>query len=314
MQKDQPGESLGASTRGGRAAQAYREVGWNLRVMLTGAKGQVGQEMSRAFSERRIASEMAAMSRSEMDFTQREQVYGAVVGFEPQVIIHLGAMTAVDLCEEEPDSAYLANAISTRYLKQAARLVGAKMVYLSTDYVFDGHATQPYREWDATNPISVYGRSKLAGESELEPSDLVIRTSWVMGRYGKNILKTILGAAKGTSELRFVDDQIGSPTVAADLANAVISLVLEGHSGLFHLSNSGSLSWYELVRFIFGVIGADASRIVAIDSAELAMTRKAARPQYSVLDNCAWRLSGFATLPHYSEAVGSLALELWREM
>ncbi len=287
---------------------------WLMRLLLTGASGQVGMEMTRALKQHRIFSDVVATSRAELDFTRREEVFHAVANFGPEVIVHLGAMTAVDRCEDEPDAAYLANALSVRHIKQAARLVDARVVYMSTDYVFDGLGSRPYREWDAKRPLSVYGKSKFAGEMELDPTDLVLRTSWVMGRYGNNILKTILGAAKRSSEMRFVDDQVGSPTVVSDLVEATLALLLEDQSGVYHLSNQGSLSWYELARFVYELVGADPALIAAMDSAELALTRKAPRPAYSVLDNCALRLQGYPPLAHYSESLSRLALELWSEM
>ena len=274
---------------------------------MTGAHGQVGSELVQALAKHSIfGSDILAPKRSEFDFTRREEVFGALISFGPDIVFHCGAMTAVDLCEDDPDAAYLANAISTRYLKQASRLIGARIVYLSTDYVFDGTSSNPYREWDPTNPASVYGKSKLAGEIELGESDLVVRTSWVMGQYGKNTLKTVLRLAKGDSPLRFVDDQIGSPTVVSDLVAAMIGLVLSDATGVFHISNAGSVSWYELVRFVFEVIGQDPTRITPISSSEIAASRRAPRPAFSVLDNCAYRLWGFDPLPHYRDALPSL--------
>ena len=282
-----------------------------MRLLVTGAGGQVGKEFLEEAVAHPIFAEVMGTTREQLDFTDRSQVFDAVTGFAPDWIVHLGAMTAVDACEDDPDAAYLANALSVRYLKQAARRTRSRICYLSTDYVFDGTASTPYREWDPTSPLSVYGKSKLAGEAELDIDDLIVRTSWVMGRYGRNTLKTILTLARAEGAVRFVADQVGSPTVVEDLAGAVATLILEDMSGVFHLTNQGHLSWYELVRFVFAEVGADQARVVPIDSSEIAATRKAPRPAYSVLDNCAARLAGLAPMPDYRESVAKLARQLW---
>ena len=282
-----------------------------MRLLVTGAGGQVGEEFLQEAGAHPIFVEVMGTKREQLDFTDRSQVFDAVTGFGPDWIVHLGAMTAVDACEDDPDAAYLANALSVRYLKQAARRTGSRICYLSTDYVFDGKASTPYREWDPTSPLSVYGKSKLAGEAELEADDLIVRTSWVMGRYGRNILKTILSLARAEGTVRFVADQVGSPTVVEDLARTISTLLLEDMSGIFHVTNQGHLSWYDLVRFVFAEVGADQARVVPIDSAEIAATRKAPRPAFSVLDNCALRVAGMAPMPHYRESVAKLARRLW---
>ena len=282
-----------------------------MRLLVTGAGGQLGRGFLEEAASHPLFGEVIATTREQLDFTDRSQVFDAVTGIGPDWIVHLGAMTAVDACEDEPDGAYLANALSVRYLKQAARRTGSRICYLSTDYVFDGRASTPYREWDPTSPLSVYGKSKLAGEAELEADDLIVRTSWVMGRHGRNTLKTILSLARADGVVRFVADQVGSPTVVDDLARAIATLLLEDMSGIFHATNQGHLSWYDLVRFVFAEVGADQARVVPVGSAEIAATRKAPRPAFSVLDNCAMRLAGLAPMPDYRESVARLARELW---
>ncbi len=282
-----------------------------MRLLVTGAGGQVGGEFLEEVAAHPIFGEVVGTTRHELDFTDRNQVFDAVAGLGPDWIVHLGAMTAVDACEDDPDRAYLANALSVRYLKQAARRTGSRICYISTDYVFDGRASAPYREWDPTSPVSVYGKSKLAGESELEAHDLVVRTSWVMGRYGRNTLKTILSLARAEGEVRFVADQVGSPTVVGDLVKTLAALLMEDMSGTFHVTNQGHLSWFDLVRFVFAEVGADQGRVVPISSSEIAGTRKAPRPAYSVLDNCALRIAGMKAMPDYRDSVAKLARYLW---
>ena len=153
-----------------------------------------------------------------MPVDDRDAVLTTFSAFRPELVLHGGAFTAVERCETEVDVAYAVNAIGTRHIAEAAALVGAHVVYVSTDYVFDGTSDRPYREWDAPNPTSVYGASKLAGERECRPGSTIVRTSWLCGAHGNNMVRTALRLADGEGELRFVDDQHGSPTFTADLA------------------------------------------------------------------------------------------------
>ncbi|MGH9304193.1 MAG: SDR family oxidoreductase, partial [Acidimicrobiales bacterium] len=190
-----------------------------MRVLLTGAAGGLGSELALDLERRRAARrrgpalEVLAAGRDRLDVSSRDEVMAAVAGFEPEVVIHPAAFTDVDGCEEDPARAFAVNAAGTRNVAEAARLVGAHVCYLSTDYVFDGRLDRPYVEWDEPNPLSVYGRSKLGGERELEAGATIVRTSWVCGRHGANMAKTVLRLAAGTGALRFVDDQVGSPTM-----------------------------------------------------------------------------------------------------
>ena len=164
------------------------------------------------------ALDIIAPEESVLDISDRDAVLAAIGTVEPDVVIHPAAWTAVDACESDPDRAYRVNCLGTRYVAEAARPVGAHLCYLSTDYVFDGTSPRPYVEWDDPNPLSVYGRSKLGGERELDPGHTIVRTAWVNGRTGANMVKTVLRLAAEGGRLRFVDDQRGSPTSAADLA------------------------------------------------------------------------------------------------
>jgi dTDP-4-dehydrorhamnose reductase len=189
--------------------------------------------------------------------------------------------------------------------------VGARVVYLSTDYVFDGRLEgRGYHEWDDPGPLSVYGRSKLGGERELDLSqDLVVRTSWVFGRHGSNIVKTVLRlAAESDGPLRFVDDQRGCPTGAADLAHVVRGMARERLVGLFHVTNQGATTWFDLAREILALGGHDPGRVEPISSAQL--DRPAPRPANSVLDNAALRLSGLELLVEYHQPLEQVVKEL----
>lgn len=202
------------------------------------------------------------------------------------------------------------NALGTRHVAEAARYVGAHVCYLSTDYVFDGTSPRPYREWDDPNPLSVYGRSKLGGEHELDAGHTIVRTAWVCGKTGANMVKTVLRLAGECERLRFVDDQHGSPTVAGDLARIVVDLSLGRHAGIFHVTNQGATTWYEFARLVFRAAGLDPERIEPISTADLTPPRPAPRPANSVLDNAALRLSGWSLLPGWDQAIAALVAEL----
>ncbi|MCU1491532.1 MAG: dTDP-4-dehydrorhamnose reductase, partial [Acidimicrobiaceae bacterium] len=232
---------------------------------------------------------------------------------EPDLVIHPAALTAVDACETDPDRAFAVNAIGTRHLAEASRRVGAHLVYVSTDYVFDGRSERPYREWDTPNPLSVYGMSKLGGERELDASCTVVRTSWVCGRHGANMAKTVLRLAAGSQgPLRFVDDQRGSPTIASDLASVLVDLAFSRRPGIFHVTNSGTTTWYGFARAVLAAAGLDPDRVEPIATADLVPARPAPRPANSVLDNAALRLSGLPLLPPWEESLSALVVELAR--
>ena len=295
-----------------------------MRILITGADGQLGRDLLDALAGRvpvggrrcallgpegprdGLSHEVLATDIGNMRVDDRDAVLQVFERFRPELVLHGGAFTAVDLCESEVDSAYAVNAVGTRHVADAAGRVGAHLVYVSTDYVFDGTSRRPYREWDPPCPTSVYGMSKLAGERECRPGSTIVRTSWLCGAHGKNIVGTALRLAEGEGPLRFVDDQHGSPTFTADLAPAIVTLGLDRRPGVFHVTNSGATTWWGFVRAVLAEAGADPERVLPIRTAELDPPLAAPRPSYSVLDNMALRLSGLPALPDWQDALARL--------
>jgi len=282
-----------------------------VRAFVTGAAGQVGRELVELLEARNRSDDVIiAADHATVDLADRDAVLGAICGTEPDVVFHVGAFTAVDRCESEADHAYAVNALGTRHVADACRRVGAHLVYVSTDYVFDGTKAGPYHEWDSPNPRSVYGRSKLGGELACGPEATVVRTSWVCGRYGANMVRTVLRAAAQPGRLRFVADQVGHPTFADDLAAMLLRLGIDRRPGTFHVTNQGAVSWFEFVQAILAAAGDDPGRVDPITTAELDPPRPAPRPANSVLDNAALRLSGIELLDDFRVPLARLVAHL----
>jgi dTDP-4-dehydrorhamnose reductase len=280
-----------------------------MRVLVTGAGGQMGTDLVAHCVE--SGDDVVAVDHRALDVGDRDQAIGLVTTTRPDVIVNLAAWTAVDACEGDADKAFRNNAMAVRWLREAAELSGSHLVQISTDYVFDGTLDRPYHEWDAPNPQSVYGASKLAGEREAGPEATIVRTSWVSGAGGGgNIVKTVLRLVADGSRLAFVDDQRGCPTFAADLAPLVRRLAVDRRRGVYHATNQGAVSWYEFVRDIVAAAGRDPDVVEAISTAELDPPRPAPRPANSVLDHRALRTAGLPVLRHYGEPLAELVAEL----
>jgi len=277
-----------------------------MRVFVTGAGGQVGRELQQAFA----GHDLTAADRAALDVTDPDATRTAITSVHPDVVVHAAAWTAVDACESDPERADLVNTVGTGNVAAAAREIGAPVYYLSTDYVFDGTKPDPYVETDAPNPASVYGRSKLGGEREIDERSAVVRTSWVCGRHGPNMVKTILRLAGEHDRLTFVDDQRGHPTFADDLARMIVTLVEGEQSGMFHVTNQGAVSWFEFARAVLEAAGLDPERVAPIATAALDPPRPAPRPANSVLDNAALRAAGIPLLPDFHEPLDRLVAEL----
>ncbi|TKY82338.1 dTDP-4-dehydrorhamnose reductase [Pectobacterium polonicum] len=258
-----------------------------MRILLTGANGQLG----RCFQDRLpVGWEILATDSAELDITDLERVEEVVKNFQPDAIVNAAAYTAVDKAESEPELAAKINVIGPENLAIVASKQGIRLVHVSTDYVFDGNATEPYREDSTTNPLSVYGKTKLAGEqavAKASPEAIIVRTAWVFSEYGNNFVKTMLRLAKERDTLSIVNDQRGCPTYAGDLAQAIISLLEKNaEGGIYHYCGDKEVSWYEFAKTIFemaeqqGVI--DKIPQVTEISTEHYPT-PAHRPQYSSL-------------------------------
>lgn len=284
-----------------------------MRVLVTGAGGQLGSELARLCAE--AGDDVVAATRAQLDAGDRDAVLGAVLTVRPDVVFHCGAWTAVDDCEGDPTRAWRDNALACRWVAEACCRSGAFLVHVSTDYVFSGDQPVPYVEWDDPAPRSVYGRSKLAGEREVAAGiagAAIVRTSWVCGAGGRNMVRTVLGLLDSDPrrELSFVDDQHGCPTFTADLAPALRRLAASRVPGTFHVTNSGPTTWFGFVQAIVAAAGGDPAQVRPIPTVSLDPPRPAPRPANSVLDGLAWRLAGFEPLPHWSEPLGRLVKEL----
>ena len=275
-----------------------------MRVLITGAGGGLGSDLVRAFDDDGTDRyDVIAATRTELDLEDRDSILGTITSAEPDVIVHAGAWTAVDACESDPDKAFRTNALGTRHVQHAARIVGARLCYVSTCYVFDGTGSAPIGEWAPANPVSVYGRSKWGGEQEIDPGNTIVRTNG-----GTGFVHTMLRLAGERDELRIVADQDMNPTFTDDLAEGIKRLVVGRHPGVFHVTNSGTATWFDLARATFEEAGLDPARITPITTADY--PTPARRPAYSVLDNAALRLQGLPLLPDWRESLGRLVKEL----
>ena len=269
-----------------------------VKLLITGASGQLGTDL--VLSAQKSGHEVIAASHNDLDITDISQV-GRVVGeANVDAIIHAAAWTAVDACESDSQKAMAVNRDGTANIVSVAREYGARVIYISTDYVFDGTKSTPYIESDLPNPQSVYGASKLAGEQQIDlTTDQIVRISWVCGEHGANMVKTILRLAASNPTLTFVNDQIGSPTFTSDAAPAIVELATSDSAGIWHLTNQGSTSWFGFARDVLSAAGQDPNRVIATTTELLQPARPAKRPANSVLDNARMRQANLTMLDDY---------------
>lgn len=282
-----------------------------MRVLVTGAGGQLGRDTVIACAA--AGDDVIGLDRRALDVVDRDAVMAAITTLRPDAVIHCAAWTAVDACESDEARALAANALAVRWVAEACDRVGAHLVHLSTDYVFDGLKSTPYHEWDTPNPQSVYGSSKLAGEHEalaLGAAAAVVRTSWVCGEHGPNMLKTIMRLANERTELSFVNDQVGQPSFCADLAPMLRRLAIDRRSGVHHVTNQGAVSWYDFARAVVIAMGKSGDMVHPISTADLQPPRAATRPANSVLDNCVVRSAGLPMLGDFRAPLAALISRL----
>lgn len=271
-----------------------------MTVLITGANGQLGKELQRYLTQKHV--DFVAADVTEMDITNELLVNQFVSELKPTVIYHCAAYTAVDAAEDEGKTlCRLINVDGTRYLANAAQMVGAKMVYISTDYVFDGTKQEEYTVNDTPNPQSEYGLTKYEGEEavrELVDEHYIIRTSWVYGEFGKNFVFTMQNLAQTRDTLTVVSDQIGRPTWTKTLAEFMVHLVdVEAEYGTYHLSNDNSCSWYEFAKEIL-----KDTNVNVLPVTSDAYPQKANRPKHSVMDLSKSKATGFI-IPTWQEAL-----------
>jgi dTDP-4-dehydrorhamnose reductase len=266
-----------------------------LKILTTGSQGMLGQDL---VARLRLRHEIVPFTRNKADITDAKSIIGSIKHESPETVIHTAAFTAVDRCESEPQLAFQVNGEGTRNVAFACRELNIPLLYLSTDYVFDGEKDGPYIESDATNPLSVYGKSKLEGEKQVRQlldRYWIVRTSWLYGAGGRSFVEAILNQAKQGASIRVVNDQIGSPTFTEDLATSLEVIVERGGPGIYHVSNQGSCSRFEFAQEILRQAGLNPSTVFPITTS--AMDRRAKRPKNSRLSNARLAAEGLPHLP-----------------
>lgn len=285
------------------------------KYLITGYNGQLGYDIKRELLKNGIKEEnILALGREEMDITNQEQVNSVINNFKPNVIFHCAAWTAVDKAEDMVEEATKVNVDGTRNIVEASINIGAKIVYLSTDYVFDGQKDGIYVPEDETNPQNIYGKTKYLGEKEVEknPNHFIARTSWVFGINGKNFVKTMLNLSKNHEELNVVDDQIGSPTYTVDLAHILYELSQTDNYGTYHVTNEEFCSWAEFAEYIFKIndIKTKINRVTTEEYLKLTNSKQAYRPKNSRLDKNELYEIGLDHMPSWKDATERYCREL----
>ena len=258
------------------------------RILVIGAKGMLGRDLVEilrsSFGTGKSGYEVFGWDLDEIDIREEADAVSKIENLQPEIVINVAAYTDVDGCEVEQEKAFLINAEGMRHVAVAGERCQAKVIYLSTDYVFDGQKKKPYAEDDPPNPINIYGQTKLKGERYLQAlvdNSLIIRTQWLYGKFGKNFVSSILRQGKEKGVLSVVDDQTGSPTYTVDLSKAIVSLIRSDGRGIFHVVNEEVCTWYVFAQAVLKAAGLEGVRIISISSEDLG--RQALRPSYSAL-------------------------------
>ena len=279
-----------------------------MKVLVTGITGQLGFDVLNELHNRNI--EVVGTARKDFDLTNEEEMIEFIKSHKPDAIIHCAAYTAVDKAEDEKDLVMQINSVATEEIAEICKEIDAKMIYISTDYVFPGDGDKPYEIDDVKGPTNVYGHSKLLGEEAVQKlldKYFIVRISWVFGINGKNFIKTMLRLSETKKELRVVNDQIGSPTFTADLAHLLVDMVQTDKYGIYHATNEGFCSWAEFAAEIFRQADVK-TKVIPVPSSEY--PTKATRPKNSRLSKKSLDDAGFKRLPSWKDAVGRYLVEL----
>lgn len=274
-----------------------------MKILITGGKGMLGQTLQRVLSEHALA----IADLPEVDITNETSIAEAVRAFQPTHVVHCAAMTQVDLCETEQERAFRINARGSEYVAKAAQACSAHLIAISTDYVFDGTLTRPYRETDRPNPKTVYGASKFAGEQAIQQhaqAYTIVRTAWLYGEKGPSFVHTMikLGEQADQAPLRVVDDQIGNPTSTDALAAVIVRLLKNPIRGIVHGTCEGEATWYEFAQEVFRLKNFQ-RQLLPCTTAEY--PRPAPRPANSRLEKSALRTAGFPAMPDWRQALAT---------
>ncbi len=274
-------------------------------LLITGANGQLGNEMRNILAGSKHFNSFLA-DIDTLDITDAKAVYSFIESNKIDIIVNCAAYTAVDRAEDDMVACAKLNVDAVGNIAGAARNCGAKVLHISTDYVFDGYNYQPYTEDDEANPKTAYGITKLDGEKllmKLAPDSIVVRTSWLYSPYGKNFVKTMLDLGRSKSELRVVCDQVGTPTCASDLATAIFAVVTadQWHPGIYHFSDEGACSWYDFAKAIHRHAGIQSCKVLPIKSKDY--PSRAIRPYYSILDKSKIKQTFGIEIPHWEESL-----------
>ncbi|HCL02753.1 MAG TPA: dTDP-4-dehydrorhamnose reductase [Lachnoclostridium phytofermentans] len=282
-----------------------------MRVVVTGVNGQLGYDVVKELKKQGFTA--IGLTRENLDITDENQAMRTIREINPEAVIHCAAYTAVDLAEEETEKSLRVNALAASYLAKACAEIHAKMIYVSTDYVFPGEGEKPYETLDQVAPINWYGQTKYEGEQavlrELE-SYFIVRVSWVFGKNGKNFVKTMLRLSEERSTVSVVADQIGSPTYTVDLARCLVDMIKSDKYGIYHATNEGFCSWYDFAKEIFRMSGRNIT-VQPLTSDEFPV--KAKRPKNSRLSKEKLTEQGFERLPSWQDALSRYLNELQAE-
>ncbi|MCI2105460.1 MAG: dTDP-4-dehydrorhamnose reductase [Intestinimonas sp.] len=279
-----------------------------MKMLVTGMTGQLGYDVCRVLNARGV--EHRGIGSAQLDITSETDVNAYLSSYRPDAVIHCAAYTAVDKAEDEPEQCFDVNEGGTGNLARSCREIGAKLLFLSSDYVFPGAGEQSYEITDSTGPLNVYGRSKLAAEQALRailPESFIVRTSWVFGKNSNNFVKTMLRLAERHDTLNVVSDQIGSPTYTADLAPLLCDMIATDKYGTYHATNEGLCSWADFAREIFRQDGKNVT-VLSVTTEEYGA--KAPRPANSRLSKKSLDDAGFQRLPEWKDALGRYLSEL----